>query len=78
MLLTIVNHLILIIEKNNFLVSDVGPNLGINDSTGGVEKKILTLVKQIRKYCLSLHCNANESSLYVNKTEICKFKPKNK
>ena len=72
MLLTIVHHLILIIEKNNFLVSDEGPT-----STGGVEKKKLTLVKQIRKYCLSLHCNANESSLYVNKKEICKFKPKN-
>ena len=26
------------------------------------------------KFYLSLHCNSDESYLYVNKTEICKFK----
>ena len=27
-------------------------------------------------FCLSLHCNGDESYLYVNKTEIFKFKAK--
>ena len=26
------------------------------------------------KFCLSLHYNGDESYLYLNKTEICKFK----
>ena len=26
------------------------------------------------KFCFSLHINSDESYLYVNKTEICKFK----
>ena len=29
------------------------------------------------KFCLSLHYNENESYLYVNKTEISKFKANN-
>ena len=28
----------------------------------------------IKNFCLSLHHNDDESYLYVNKTEICKFK----
>ena len=28
------------------------------------------------KFCLSLHSNGDDSCLYVNKTEICKFKGK--
>ena len=30
------------------------------------------------KPCLSLHYNGDESYLYINKTEICKFKANNK
>ena len=26
------------------------------------------------KFCLSLHCNGDESYMYIKKTEICKFK----
>ena len=30
------------------------------------------------KFCLRVTCNADESYLFVNKTEICKFKANNK
>ena len=30
------------------------------------------------KFCLSLHYNGDESYFYVNKTEICKLKAKDK
>ena len=39
------------------------------------QKKIGINFSQAKtKFCLSLHYNGNESNLYVNKTEICKFK----
>ena len=33
-----------------------------------------TLTK--KKFCLSLHCNGENSYLFVNDTEVCKFKAK--
>ena len=64
-------------QKNNFLVLGAGPTQGINDSTGSVEKKFnINFTKANTKFCLSLHYNGEESYLYVNKTEICKFKAK--
>ena len=48
-----------------------GPIQSINDSTGVTEK---TISKAITKCCLSLHYKGYESYLYVNKTEIYKFK----
>ena len=39
------------------------------------QKKIGINISQAKtKSCLSLHYNGNESNLYANKTEICKFK----
>ena len=38
------------------------------------QKKNINFSKVITKFCLSLHYNGNESYLYLNKTEICKFK----
>ena len=62
---------------NNFLVLGEGPTQDINDSTGSAEKKIsINFSKSNTKSCLSLHYNADESYLYVNKTEIYKFKAK--
>ena len=73
-MLIIVHHLIQIIKKKNFLILGEGPtNDSINDSIDATEKNlVLTLVK--RKSCLILHYKGNESCLYVNKRETCKFK----
>ena len=72
----IVHHLILIIEKNNFLLLAEGPIDGVNDSTDIAGKKISINISAVNtKFCfLSLHCNGDEGYLYVNKTVICKFK----
>ena len=54
-----------------------GPTQGINDSTGGAEKKIsFNFSKANTRFSISLHCNGDESCFYVNKTEIYKFKAK--
>ena len=34
----------------------------------------INVSKANTKFCLSLHYNGDESYLFVNKTEICKFK----
>ena len=63
-------------RKNNFLVLGEATH-GINDSTGAAGKKIsINFSKVNTKFCLSLYYNGDESYLYVNKTEICKFKTK--
>ena len=50
----------------------------LNDSSGAAEKEIcIDFNKENTKFCLSLHYNGHECYLYVNKTEICKFKAKN-
>ena len=40
------------------------------------KKNSVNFSKVNAKFCLSLHYNDDESHLYVNKTEIYKFKPK--
>ena len=60
----------------NFLLSE-GSTDCINDSTGAAEKKFtVKFSKANTKFCWNLHYNGDESYLYVNKTEICKFKAK--
>ena len=40
------------------------------------QKKKFSINFSKAKFCLSLHYNGDESYLYVNETEICKFKVK--
>ena len=47
----------------------------INDSAGAAEKKKKTFSNANTQFCVILHYKGNKKSyLYVNKTEICKFK----
>ena len=51
LVLIIAHHLMLIIQKNNFLVLSKAPAEGINGSVDAAGKKIiLTLVKQIQNF----------------------------
>ena len=52
-----------------------GPNFGINGSFGSGEKKF---DKENTDFCLVLHCNTDNSYLFVNGKEIFKFKGNNK
>ena len=65
--------------KNSFLVLGDDPTFGINGSFGSAEKKFsINFSKAIKKVCLSLHHNADNSHLFVNEKEIFKFKADNK
>ena len=79
-MLIIVQHLILIItNKNNFLVLGEGPTYGINGSFGSLEKKFsINFSKASTKFCLSFYYNGDNSLLFVNGKEISKFKANNK
>ena len=61
--------------KNNFFI------LGevINRSFGSPGKKFnINFSKANKKFCLSLHCNADSSYLFVNEKEVSKFEASNK
>ena len=63
-------------KKKNILVLGRGPTQGL-DSTLTAEKMYpinFTVTK--KKFCLSLHYNGANSYLFVNRTEIIKFKAK--
>ena len=62
---------------NNILVLGKGFIQGINDTTIYAEKTYsINFTKTKRKFCLSLHYNGDNSYLFVNGKEICKFKAK--
>ena len=65
-------------RKNNFLVVAEGPTFVINGRFGSPGKEFsANFSKANRKYCLSLHYNADNSFLFVNGNEIFKFKDDN-
>ena len=57
----------------------LGPVFGINGSFGSPEKKCsINFTESNKKFCLSLHYNADNRYLFVNGKEIIKFKANNK
>ena len=71
MVLIIVRHVRLITKKNDFLILGEGNTFGINGSFVAPEKKFRT------NFCLSLHYNGDNSYLFANGKEICRFKANN-
>ena len=66
-------------RKNNFLILGEGPTFGFNWRSGSPGKKIdINFSKSETKYCLSLHCNSDNTNLFVNRKEIYTFKGNNK
>ena len=63
-------------KKKNILVLGRGPTQGL-ESTLTAEKMYSINFTVTKKICLSLHYNGANSYLFVNGTEICKFKAKN-
>ena len=65
------------IKINNILVLGKEFVQGINGTTIYAEKTYsINFTKTKIKFCLSLHYNGGNSYLFVNGTEICKFKAK--
>ena len=64
-------------KKKGLLILGEGPTQGLDRTTSTAEKKYSFNFTRSRKiFCLSLHYNGANSYLFVNGTEIIKFKAK--
>ena len=64
--------------KNIFLVLGERSTDDINGSIGAAEKNFSINLNEVKaKFCLSLQWNSDNSYLFVNGKEICKFKADN-
>ena len=64
-------------KGKNILILGIGPTQALGENSSTAEKMYcinFTVTKQ--KFCLSLHYNGANSYLFVNGTEIYKFKAK--
>ena len=64
-------------KGKDMLILGIGPTQGLGENSLTAEKMYsinFTVTK--KKFCLSLHYNGANSYLFVNGTEICKFKAK--
>ena len=67
----------LIIKEKTFLILGKGPTQRLGEHSLTAEKMYsINFSKDNIKFCLSLHYNGANSYLFVNGTEIMKFKPK--
>ena len=66
----------LIIRKKNILVLGIGPTQGLEHTLTAEKMHSINFTVTNKKFCLSFHYNGAISYLYVNSTEIYKFKAK--
>ena len=64
-------------KKKDVLILGEGPTQGLDDTTLTAEKSIELILQSITKFSLGLHYKGGISYLFVNGTEIHKFKAKN-
>ena len=64
------------IKKNDILVLGRGPTQGLESTFTAEKMYSINFTVTKKKFCLSLHYNGGNSHLFVNGTEICKFKAK--
>ena len=65
-------------KKKDILILGEDPRQGLDGTTLAAEKKYsINFTENNKKFCLSLHNNGANSYLFVNGTEIIKFKAKN-
>ena len=64
-------------KGNDILILGVGPTQGLGEHSLTAEKMYsINFTETKKKFCLSLHYNGANSYLFVNGTEIIKFKAK--
>ena len=63
-------------KKKNILVLGIGPTQGLEHTLTTEKMYSINFTVMNKKICLSLHCNGAKSYLFVNDTEIYKFKAK--
>ena len=63
-------------NKKDILIFGKGPTQGLEHALTAVKKYFINFTVTKKKFCLSLHYNGASSCLFVNGTEIYKFKAK--
>ena len=63
-------------RKKDILILGKGPTQGLEHTLSAEKMYSINFTKKNTKFCLSLHYNGANSYLFVNGTEIIKFKPK--
>ena len=63
-------------NKKDILVLGSGPTQGLESTLTAEKMYSINFTVTRKKFCLSLHYNGRNSYLFVNGTEICKFKAK--
>ena len=64
-------------KKKYILVLGRGPTQGVESTLTAEKMYSINFTVTKKKFCLSLHYNGGNSYLFVNRTEITKFKAKN-
>ena len=64
-------------NKKDILVLGRRPTQGLESTLTAEKKYSITFTVTKKNFCLSLHYNGANRYLFVNDTEICKFKAKN-
>ena len=63
-------------KKKDILVLGRGATQGLESTLTAEKMYSINFTVTKKKFCLSLHYNGGNSYLFVNGTEICKFKAK--
>ena len=64
-------------KKKDILILGKGPTQALDGTTLAAQKMcLINFTEHNKKFCLSLHYNGENSYLFVNRTEIIKFKAK--
>ena len=63
-------------KKKDILVLGRGPTQGLESTLTAEKMYSINFTVTKKKFCLSFHYNGGNSYLFVNGTEICKFKAK--
>ena len=71
-----VHHQKLITEKKNILILGKGATQGLEHTLSAEKFYSINFTRKIQNFCLSLHYNGANGYLFVNSTEIYKFKTK--
>ena len=63
-------------RKKDILILGKGPTQGLEHTLSAEKMHSINFTEHNKKFCLSLHYNGANSYLFVNGTEIIKFKAK--
>ena len=63
-------------KKKDILILGFGPTQGLEDTLTAEKLQSINFTKHNKKFCLNLHYNGANNYLFVNGTEIIKFKVK--